>query len=726
MYSRSCPAGAAQPENLSRDALSWRRLLAVALGFVLSAWLTPSLVFGQAATVELSPLVAKSTLVSSLDRNQQISLALTLPLSDPKGAEEFVQHVSQRGDALFHKYLTPQEFANRFGANESDYAALKQWAATNGLTVSQESIARTVLTVRGSAAQFESIFNTQINNYRSPAGDEFYSAAVKPTIPSSIAGKVSAVIGLTGGKMRTPQVKVGKVFGENPSAVTATKTTDYSGTGPGGTYSASDLRTIYSIPTFGNLNKDTVVAVFEQGGFFNSDVEKYLYKMGLPHPAVTVVGVDGYDGTVNSYQIELECVIDIDMMIAINRDVHQVLVYEDGIDTFQVALLDALNQVATDNKAQVLSISYGQDEGLEGNDAIAAENTALVQLAAQGITVTASSGDQGAYGDGYNFPYNVSDPASQPYVTGVGGTTLFTGPGRLYVGETVWNESDLAVEASGGGISSYWPFPAFQGEMDPYFITYLGGSLTYRNVPDVAAVADPNTGVAVYSKYNGGWLSAGGTSVSSPIWASYLSIVNAGMIYSGLGNIGFFNPILYNVGYWELPFVVGRKTASNSLITTDGYGKPGNFMYPITSGTNGDLTRYPGYPGYSAGGTAFQPLYCNATGNGTIAGGLFAAQILISGTQSGTQIGNITNFTVTAGITTAKFKWSPVSAAMGYVVTVGHVGLTYNVIDAYVTKGTSIEVTGLVPNDDTYSATLWAYNASGFSNTPGLSFTTKK
>jgi kumamolisin len=262
--------------------------------------------------------------------------------------------------------------------------------------------------------------------------------------------------------------------------------------------------------------------------------------------------------------------------------------------------------------------------------------------------------------------------------------------------------------------------------MDPYFITYLGGSLTYRNVPDVAAVADPNTGVAVYSKYNGGWLSAGGTSVSSPIWASYLSIVNAGMIYSGLGNIGFFNPILYNVGYWELPFVVGRKTASNSLITTDGYGKPGNFMYPITSGTNGDLTRYPGYPGYSAGGTAFQPLYCNATGNGTIAGGLFAAQILISGTQSGTQTGNITNFTVTAGITTAKFKWSPVSAAMGYVVTVGHVGLTYNVIDAYVTKGTSIEVTGLVPNDDTYSATLWAYNASGFSNTPGLSFTTKK
>jgi len=725
MHSQSYSVGNVQPAYLNRHAISWRRVITVALGFILCGWITPGLVFGQARTVELSPLVAKSTFVTPLDRNQQISVALTLPLSDANGAAEFVQHVSQRGDPLFHKYLTPQEFANRFGANASDYAALKQWAAANGLTVSQESVARTVLTVRGTAAQFESIFNTQINNYRSPAGDEFYSAAVKPTIPAAISGKIAAVIGLTGSKMRTPHVKVGKVFGENPATVTANNTGDYSGTGPGGAYSASDLRTIYSIPTFGNLDKDTVVAVFEQGGFFKSDVEKYLDRMNLPHPAVTVVGVDGYDGTVDSYEIELEAVLDIDLVIGINPNVQEVLVYEDGIDTLPVALLDTLIQVGTDNKAQVLNISYGQDEGEQGTDAMNSENTALIQLAAQGITVTASSGDNGAYGDGYNYPYNVSDPASQPYVTGVGGTTLFTGPGEGYVSETVWNNSVFEVQASGGGISSYWPFPDFQGEMDPYFITYLGGSLDYRNVPDVAAVADPNTGVAIYSKYNGGWLSAGGTSASAPIWASFLSIVDVGMRYSGLGNIGWFNPILYNVGYWELPFVVKAANASKGSITTDGYGQPGNFLYPITSGTNGDLTMYPGYPGYSAGGTAFQPLYSNATGNGSLAGGLFATQILISGTQNGTQTGNITNFTVTAGSTTATFKWSPVSAALAYALTVGHDGDAYTVIDAYVTKHTSIVVKGLVPGDDTYSATLWAFNASGFSNYP-ITFKTKK
>jgi subtilase family serine protease len=714
----------------SRRPTGWRQLLPIALGLILWLSIKPDSAFGQTATVELSPLVAKSTFVSPVDRNQQLSVVLTLPLSDPKGAADFVDHVSRRGDPLFHQYLTPQEFASRYGANESDYAALKQWAAANGLSVSQESVARTALTVRGTAAQLESIFKTQINNYRSPDGEEFYSASVTPAVPTAIADKASAVIGLTDGKKYTPHVQAGKVMGENPSDQPANNTVNVGGTGPGTYYSAADLRTIYSIPTFGNLDNKTVVALFEQGGFFKSDVETYLNRMKLPHPPVTFVSVDKYNGSVDSLEVELEAVLDIDMVIAINPDVHEVLVYEDGIDTFPVALLDTLNQVADDNTAQVLSISYGQDEGYQGKAAIKAENAALVQLASEGITVVASSGDQGAYGDGYqgrHYPYNVSDPASQPYVTGVGGTTLFTGAGEQYVSEQVWNTSDVGVFASGGGISDVWAFPSFQGEMDPFFITHQGGSLKYRNVPDVSAVGDSNTGPAVYSKLNGGWLSAGGTSVAAPIWASYLSIVNVGMRYSGLGDIGFFNPILYDVGNWLLPFVTSvKQNKANNTITTDGYGQPSQFLYPIIDGNNGYTTRYPGYPGYSAGGTFFQPLYCNATGLGSLFGCGFATQILVSGTQSGTAPGNVTTFSVTPGATTAKFKWAPVSAAIAYAITVAHPGLAFNDVAVYITKGTSLEVKGLIPNNPNYSATLWAYNASGFSNTPNLFFTTKK
>src|ERR1700758_2274328 len=198
----------------SRRPTGWRQLLPIALGLILWLSIKPDSAFGQTATVELSPLVAKSTFVSPVDRNQQLSVVLTLPLSDPKGAADFVDHVSRRGDPLFHQYLTPQEFAQRYGASESDYAAIKQWAAANGLSVTQESIARTALTVRGTAAQLQSIFNTQINNYRSPDGAEFYSAAVAPTVPEAIADKTSAVIGLTDGAKYAPQVKVGQVMGE--------------------------------------------------------------------------------------------------------------------------------------------------------------------------------------------------------------------------------------------------------------------------------------------------------------------------------------------------------------------------------------------------------------------------------------------------------------------------------------------------------------------------------
>jgi subtilase family serine protease len=730
MQHRSYTVSQHQLAWISRDATGWRQLLPIAFGLILLLFVQPHSVFGQTATVELSPLVAKSAFVSPVDRNQQISVVLTLPLSDPMGAADFVDHVSRHGDPLFHQYLTPQEFAGRYGASESDYAALKQWATANGLSVSHESVARTALTVRGTAAQLESIFKTQINNFRSADGTEFYSAAVAPTVPTAIADKTSAVIGLTDGKKYTPHVKVGKVMGENPSDQLANDSADVGGTGPGTYYSAADLRTIYSVPTFGNLDNKTVVALFEQGGFFKSDVETYLNRMKLPHPPVTFVSVDKYNGSVDSLQIELEAVLDIDMVIAINPNVHEVLVYEDGIDTFPVALLDTLTQVADDKEAQVLSISYGQDEGYQGKAAIKAENAALVQLAAEGITVTASSGDSGAYGDGYqgpHYPYNVSDPASQPYVTGVGGTTLFTGAGQQYVNEQVWNTSDVAPFASGGGISDVWTFPSFQAEMDPFFITHQGGSLKYRNVPDVSAVGDSNTGPAVYSKLNGGWLAAGGTSVAAPIWASYLGIVNVGMRYSGLGDIGFFNPILYDVGNWLLPFVTSVKhnTANNS-ITTNGYGQPSQFLYPIIDGNNGYTTRYPGYPGYSAGGTFFQPLYCNATGLGSLFGCGFATQILISGTQSGTAPGNVTTFAVTSGVTTAKFKWAPVSAAIAYAITVAHPGLAFNDVAVYITKGTSLEVKGLIPNDPNYAATLWAYNGSGFSNTLPLYFKTKK
>jgi subtilase family serine protease len=135
-----------------------------------------------------------------------------------------------------------------------------------------------------------------------------------------------------------------------------------------------------------------------------------------------------------------------------------------------------------------------------------------------------------------------------------------------------------------------------------------------RNMPDVGAEAAVLTGVAVYVSDQGGWFQVGGTSVSSPLWAGYLSTVNAALIASGLGRLGFFNPILYSVG-----------------LNLGGY--PYEYMYDIVTGYNGYLPD--GLPGYYAGEG-----YSNTTGNGSIWGGGFGVQLLLSGTQPGTAPGS--------------------------------------------------------------------------------------
>jgi subtilase family serine protease len=679
--------------------------------------LSGGLVFGSLALISgplsaegirvgLSPLVAKSTLLGPTDPNQQVSVVLTLPLSDPQGAADFIQHLSAPGDPLYHRYLTPQQFAERFGGSTADYAAVKEWVLANGLTVSQESTARINLTVRGSVAQVQALFQTQINRYRSPDGAEFYSAAIKPTIPTAISARVSSVVGLTGSKQIAPLVKIGRTLRATmPDGVAESgdAKAGQGGTGPGGSYFAADLRTAYSVPDFGSFDKKTIVGVFEQGGFDASDVSEYLTKNKLAQPKITPVSVDGSPTVVSEPLVELEAVLDIDMIIGINPSVYEVRVYEDSLDSFQVALLDALTQIGNEDLVQILSISYGQDEYLQGQDAITAESDALEELASEGITVLASSGDNGAYGDLSGGIYNVSDPASQPYVTGVGGTTLFTGPRQEYVGEHIWNDLNINLGASGGGISSVWPIPSWQVGTNA---VPNGGSGTMRNVPDVAALGDPLTGVGIYSEINGGWVEIGGTSVAAPIWASYLSVVNATCKFAGLDALGYFNQVLYNVG-----------------MALDDEAVPYAFLYDIETGSNGSNVLYPGYPGYTAGYA-----YDDCKGNGSLWGVNFLPGVIMSGLQFDYGISDIQAVWAVPKATSALLQWDEAVGATAYFVSLWHYGPAGSyvpyVTTSYLTRNTSLEVTGLTPNDDSYYAYVLAVNKQGFSYN-SVYFTTK-
>jgi subtilase family serine protease len=670
-----------------------RRLATIGFALLLSG---PSALWAASNTIEMAPMVAKSTFIAPLDTKQDIGVTLCLPLSDPKGAAEFCRRVSTPGDTLFHQYITPQEFAARYGANAADYAALKAWAASVGLKVSQESIARTVLTVRGTVGQMQTIFKTQLSKYRGPDGAEFYSASLSPTVPDEIASKVSSVLGLTASRQFAPHLKIGKVVGESPSPAAA-ETNGTHGSGPGGGYSAANLRTAYGIPAFGKYQSDTVVALFEQGGFSNADVAKYADANNLPLPKLTPIGVDHSPTTISNALVEGEAVLDIDMVMGINPNVSEILVYEDSIDPFPTALLDALTQVADDKKVQVMSISYGDDEANQGTAAMEAENGVLEQLTGEGITVLASSGDDGAYGRGPNGPYNVADPSSQPFVTAVGGTTLFTDANFNYEGELAWNELASFYGATGGGISSYWPIPFYQTvEVPSGYVTNNGGSSTYRNVPDVAAVADLFTGVSVYSKINGGWITTGGTSVSAPIWAGYITLLNAGFHYLGFKDVGYFNSILYSVG---APFY--------------GYGYSANDLFDIIEGTNGLPAALSfGNPGFSAGAG-----YDNCTGNGSLWASNFFPQLVDAYVSPANGPGGITNLNVAVpNATTAVATWEPVTGATGYIVQLADLSIpfAYPPGNVYLTKKTTIKLTGLIPNTENYSLIVWAISPNSF------------
>ena len=691
-------------------AVSRRRWRTVTFGGLISASLllaSDALVAGV-TNIELSPLVYRSALVAPLDGSQEISVLLALPSSDPAGLAAFIEHISAPSDPLFHQYLSPEQFAQRFGGNDADYTAIKNWALANGLTVSQESVGRINLTVRGQVSQLQRIFKTQLNTYRTSNGETFYSASVKPTVPAEIASKISGVLGLTESKQLTPLTKIAKTLGETPEITDGKMRANSTGTGPGGTYNSKDLRSIYGIPDFGKYSSKTVMAVFEQGYYNPNDTEKYFTTNHLPSVRQMPVSVNR-SPVVKEPAIEVEACLDIDMIVGMNPSVSEVLVYIDDYrhDAFNVAIVDAISQVASDAKAQILSISYGQDEGFQGNSTLEAENTALQQCAVEGITVFASSGDNGAYGDGYNYPYNVSDPASQPMVTGVGGTTLYAALGEIWESETAWDELNDNFGATGGGISSYWSLPDYQNTTvgGTSYVTANGGSATYRNVPDVAAVGDPLTGVAVYVKDQGGWLQIGGTSVSAPIWAGYLSNIEAAYSYFQLGDIGFFNPLLYAVGTADF-----------------GVGTPDAYLNDIIQGQNGRIgSPNPGY--FNGFG------YSNTTGNGTLWGG-FAAQLMIGLTQPGSPPGATYDFKVKVNDTTAEFSWYPSQGAAGYAVGVYHYDSLGNLAPmVYVTKANRLSVTDLPPIPPAlgnYYAFLWCFNASGFYEVPTpINFNTK-
>lgn len=647
-----------------------------------------------------------------LDGATPIEFAIVLPMIDLPAATRYALAVSTDFTRERGHYLTPEQFARRFGGNATSYSAVKDWLKRNGMTVAVESGSHTLLGVRGTASSIEAAFGVTFERTRSRDGHVSFAASDTATMPAELAGAVSGIVGLSDDRRThfAPLTRIGRAAsdaaGPRPQAAA-------SGNGPGGGYSAADLRTVYGFPPSLDVQKQAV-ALFEQGGFDPADIATYAGANKIAPPAITVRGVAGYGGGVNDPSIEFEAVADIDMVLATDTGA-PVLVYEQGTAGFRTALLESLAAMADDDRASTISISYGQLEKTEGSVAIAAENQLFVQLAIQGQSVFASAGDDGAYAGTFPQKDSVIDPTSQPFVTSVGGTTLFTDQSGQRLEETAWSTFGDGHGATGGGFSAVWALPVWQRlygiEKHHSVAEANGGSDTMRNVPDVAALADPDTGVSIYSALNGGWLRGGGTGISAPIWAGIAGLASSGRTALGMFPVGFLNPDLY---YFE--FKAAALNFANTYDIINGYnGAPGGLGLP---------------PGYLAG---FE--FDDVSGWGApYAGGVLIGLYTYSTAPFAPIPGPAQNLQAAATSTTITASWeAPATGAKGYVVEVFYwpsylalPGVPIQPLQVNVTHATHTVFRHLQPSTD-YAIQIIPANENGggfFGNVTGSKLVT--
>lgn len=473
-------------------------------------------------------VVNQAIFMNRLEGSTRVPMSFVLPLRNQKKLTKFLEHLTDPRHPHYRKYLTTEEFIEQFAPTQEDHDEVVAYAESLGLRVDKTHPNRILVSVSGEASTIESAFNLRLHQYLSLENELFHAPDANPQVPSAIASKISGIVGLSNEakwqsfhyrkKMSMEELSRAKSF-----------------SGPIGGMAPDDIVKAYNLSGVSAKGTNQAIALFQLADYNDSDITAYTEHFGLPPANVKRVPVSG--GTTSG--VNSETTLDIQLALALAPE-STIYVYE-GPATYQ-GVLDTYNQMATDNLAKQVSTSWGIGEDLTIEEHRKTLNAIFQQMAAQGQTMYAAAGDTGAYGDyrtKNSMALIVSDPACQPYVTSVGGTSLKVDPATgEYQEESVWNDG-LAEGAGGGGVSTIWPIPSWQTDVPTAY------SKTYRNVPDVALNADGNTGYAIY--FNGEWQIFGGTSCAAPLWAGFTALVNESLTEAGKAPLGFANPVFYEI-----------------------------------------------------------------------------------------------------------------------------------------------------------------------------------
>ena len=480
------------------------------------------------------PGSARSQRLGLLPSTNRLQLSIGLPLRNKNELTTLFQQVYDRSSTNFHRYLTPEQFAQQFGPTEHDYQNVINYAKSNRLKVVRTFANRALVDVAGSVADVEAMFHVKMGAYQHPAENrQFYAPDVAPSVDAAMpilyaAGMDNYVIPHHNGH----RIRLDTSRGPMPRGGSDPKS---------GLYMGNDFRHAY-LPGTQLNGSGQVVGLFEPQGYTPGDILAYENYAGLPHVLVSNV-LNNFSITLGTNSGNDEVASDIELAIAMAPGLIQVSVYEGNTDASMINAMAEPSSAGAPRPNQI-SCSWG----IEGDTGI---EQGLIQLGLQGQSFMYAIGDSGAYQNGVNH----GTEQDLLYMTAVGGTQLFmNGAGVSWQSEVVWNDggppANLNYFASTGGVLTQVPIPFYQQGVS---MTLNSGSTQYRNVPDVALVArdiaifftgTPASGPTVPGQFSG-WV---GTSAAAPLFAGLVALANQQAAAQGQPPVGFLNPALYEIG----------------------------------------------------------------------------------------------------------------------------------------------------------------------------------
>ncbi|MHB8440191.1 MAG: protease pro-enzyme activation domain-containing protein, partial [Acidimicrobiales bacterium] len=568
---------------------------------------------------------------------ERLSFDVVMKSKDPAGLSQFALGVGNRNSPYFGQYVSPTQFAQRFGADPSTIAAARAWLGREGFALGETAPDGLLVRASGDVARIERAFGIGLERVRLPGGRIARAADATASVPLSWSDQLVGLVGIdnlwlpqpdfvahngASGPVRADELQAHATGGPvaNPSA-TGCSTMRQS---PG--YSVDQLASAYqySYNSGAQEGQGVTIGLYELASYFPGDITQYdsCFTPALTS-SVSAISVDGGPGTPC---VGFSTLCGGQEEVNLDTEVAQTLAPAASIEVFEGNTsgsdpLDVYAEMVAPTQGEtlpnVISTSWGACESIADqgppSGAIQAESQLFEEAAAQGQTVVAAAGDTGStdcWGqDPNDQTLSVDDPASQPFVIGVGGTQL---PGGNVARQSVWNQTNQFIyQGGGGGISSTWSMPSWQlgpgvengyTKSEPCADAVGGRDISCREVPDVAFDADPDTGATIYitttnsgessadcnsapSGCVNGWVLVGGTSMGAPMFAAVVALADQLAVADHHASLGTsaVGPSLYQAGCAGSPPFTDITTGNNEIIAPSD-GNSNTVYYPSSTG----------------------------------------------------------------------------------------------------------------------------------------------